>query len=104
MPDGQRTERVGADELRALFNDQGMYERLLDGELSSLVTYRGNPSPLSKQPPGTKSQEVTYFDGGTVVARVHQFVLPDGSLGASGLPDPKAVLVNDVLYVLDPDI
>lgn len=95
--------RVGASELRAVFNKAGFYERVLDGELAELVIWRGTPSPHSRQPNGTESQQVAYFDRGVEIARVHQFVLKDGSLGASGRPDPKAVLIDDVLYVLDPD-
>ncbi len=34
----------------------------------------------------------------TPVALVHQYVRPDGTLGGSGLPDPKVLVVgNEVL-------
>ena len=88
--------------LRRLFNSARFYERVLSRELSALVVYRRIPSPLSNQPPGTMSEEVEYYSATEVVARVHQFVLPDGSLGASGRPDPKALVWEDTLYVLKP--
>jgi hypothetical protein len=32
------------------------------------------------------------------MARVHQYVLVDGTIGASGRPDPKRVFYEGVLY------
>jgi hypothetical protein len=31
---------------------------------------------------------------------VHQYLRPDGKVGGSGRPDPKAVLDGDTLYLL----
>ena len=44
---------------------------------------------------------VGYFEGtdGPRVALVHQYLRPDGTVGASGRPDPKAVLERGTLYV-----
>lgn len=95
-----KIREVGRDELRRIFKELKLHERLTAGELSSMVVTRAPASRRSNQPPGTESQEVAYFDGRTEVARVHQFVLPDGSIGASGKPDPKAVLDEGTLYVL----
>jgi hypothetical protein len=36
------------------------------------------------------------------VAVAHQYLRPDGTLGASGRPDPKAIFSEDVLYIIDP--
>lgn len=49
-------------------------------------------------PHGTRKQMVAYFEGSQKVALVHQVALPDGSLGASGLPDPKELLVEDTVW------
>jgi hypothetical protein len=49
---------------------------------------------------GTRSQLVAYYDGSVVVARVHQFLQPDGTLGASQIPDPKELLVGDEIWVV----
>jgi hypothetical protein len=32
------------------------------------------------------------------VALVHQYVRPDGSIGGSGLPDPKRVVIGGTVY------
>lgn len=43
---------------------------------------------------------ISYLDtNGQEVARVHQYLQPDGTLGASGKPDPKRLLQGGVLYI-----
>jgi hypothetical protein len=66
---------------------------------------RSRPAPVaSGEPAGTLSQTVDYLDNNwRVVARVHQYRRADGTLGASGLPDPKKLVVDGVELVLDPD-
>lgn len=92
---------MSPDELRRLFNDGRYYERALAGEL--LMSVESDPPPRAEagQPPGTKSQMVWYFDKSlNRVALVHQYVLPDGSIGASGRPDPKRLLLDqEILFV-----
>ena len=45
---------------------------------------------------------VEYIDANdNQIALVHQYRLPDGNLGGSGLPDPKKLLVGDILYLID---
>ncbi|MEK7692793.1 MAG: hypothetical protein AAB349_01210, partial [Chloroflexota bacterium] len=62
-----------------------------------------HPVALPGEPPGTVSHIVRYFDkGGRVVAIVHEFVLPDGSRGGSGRPDPKWVRIGPRAYKLKP--
>ncbi len=41
---------------------------------------------------------VAYFDGVRKVALVHRYLRPDGTVGASGMPDPKELLDDDVIY------
>ena len=55
--------------------------------------------PERRQPPGTVAQIVVYFDQGVPVAEVHQYVLPTGAIGASGLPDPVRVVLNNRVYM-----
>lgn len=50
--------------------------------------------------PGTRSQLVAYFDGDIIVARVHQFLQPDGTLGASQIPDPKELRVESEIWIV----
>jgi hypothetical protein len=67
-----------------------------------MIDSSGVPSPKANQPPGTLSQRVTYWEsaGGSLrqVAVVHRYLRPDGSLGASGLPDPKRVFYDGIVY------
>ena len=61
-----------------------------------------NPAPITAgQRAGTKSEIIEYRNADITVARVHQYTRSDGSIGASGLPDPNKVLKDDVLYILD---
>lgn len=71
-----------------------------EGTLHELVVEDGHPSPASSgEPVCTRSQYVLYLDPrGEKVAEVHQYVRPDGGIGASGRPDPKALLIDDVVY------
>ncbi|MBW3578328.1 MAG: hypothetical protein KY462_11435 [Actinobacteria bacterium] len=76
-------------QLRRLFNEGEFYERMLGGELSAMKVDENRPSKAANQPAGTRSEEWLYDEGATVVARVHQYVLPDGTIGASGRPDRR---------------
>jgi hypothetical protein len=84
------TTEVYTDEwtLRRRFAELGVLGRLESGSLRAVVMRRSTPL-VQGLPPGTEAQIVYYFEGESRVAVVHQFVLPDGSIGASGLPDPK---------------
>lgn len=45
---------------------------------------------------------VSYRDNdGNEVARVHQYLRTDGTIGASGKPDPKRLLEGRTLYRLE---
>lgn len=94
--------RVSETELRKLFNDN--YLPLIGTKRIVERVMRGagrHPSlPLAKEPYCTESQEVSYSDPATgdELARAHRYLRPDGKIGASGLPDPKRVFVNGVLY------
>jgi hypothetical protein len=93
--------RILEPEMRKLFNEGTYVERLACGELLGTVLEQ-NPAPLrANEPPGTLSQMVSYRDkDDNEVARVHQYLRPDGTIGASGKPDPKRLLHNGTLYRL----
>ena len=62
----------------------------LDGLTAKLLRDKEIANPQEWQgPPGTRSQIIRYFKGRQWVLEVHQYLRPDGTLGASGLPDPK---------------
>jgi hypothetical protein len=97
-----RIERVTEEELRKLFNDNYL-PKIQAGQIQEKVLRGGgrHPSlPLANEPYCTESQVVSYIDPSSnqEVARAHRYLRPDGTIGASGLPDPKRVFLNDVLY------
>ena len=50
----------------------------------------------------TRSQVLRYFDGnGIRIAVVHQIRNPDGTIGASGKPDPKYLQLEDEILRVD---
>jgi hypothetical protein len=67
-----------------------------------IVASEGKPNARAGEPIGTLSQRVEYWDtdGAALykIAVVHRYLRPDGTLGASGLPDPKRVLHDGVIY------
>src|SRR4051794_12295332 len=80
---------VDAQTLRHRFNVLDYHGALLRGELIPLVKKDQIIRPGTALPVGTRSQLIFYMQGQSVVAKVHQYLLPDGTLGASGRPDPK---------------
>jgi hypothetical protein len=84
-----------------MFNEERFFERSEAGEIKAIVVHSGTPSPDIELPPDSKSQLISYRDiNGLEVARAHQYILPDGRIGASGKPDPKRILKNGRLYRL----
>ena len=84
-----------------MFNEGGYWLRAQIGPLWQTVEESGHPSPpLAGEPYCTRSEIVAYRDeNGRQVARVHQYVRPDGRLGLEGEPDPKMLLHEGVLYM-----
>jgi hypothetical protein len=87
---------------RQRFRETGILERILNGELHADIFRNSLAKPSAGQPPGTRSQMVRYRDraDGTTVVIVHRYLLPDGTLGGSGLPDPKWLLDGDSMLVI----
>lgn len=92
---------VSATELREAFARERILERANVGELWTIVRKDAHPSPgPAGEPHCTRSQIIYYYEGLTRVAVAHQYLRRDGSLGASGMPDPKRLLVGDeILFV-----
>jgi hypothetical protein len=90
--------------IRRIFNSEGYLERIQNGEYNERITYKKHRSPpLIWLPVCTWSQRVAYYDKklGTKVLEVHRYLQPDGKLGASGLPDPKELYHEGVLYLAE---
>jgi hypothetical protein len=83
-----------------LFEEKNLWLRSMTGDLHTVKIADGHPAPSqSKEPYCTRSQRLAYVDAaGHAVAHVHQYVRPNGSLGASGKPDPKLILHEGTLY------
>lgn len=86
-----------------MFNDGRYVERAAEGEFTIHVAPGGDHHPTSPKAPVpfcTRSQEIVLRDrNGREIATWHQYLQPDGTLGASGKPDPKRLLKDGVLYV-----
>jgi len=96
-------EWVAASELHKIFNAGRYYEKVQSGELKCFPDSdrpRRHHAPPS-EPVCTWSETWFYYDkNGDPVAVVHQYVRPDGNLGASGLPDPKCLFLQDKVLKL----
>jgi len=98
MPPNQRpVEYVSNDIIRQEFNRLQIEFRASLGELLKILTRNKH---LSQPPEGvpycTNSQIVYYYEPGNLLLAVaHQYLLPDGTLGGSGKPDPKLLVLPD---------
>lgn len=94
---------VSPTELRRMFNEGKYLERAQAREFSERIIADRHPSkPKANEPFCTRSQMVSYIDrGGREVVRFHRYLRTDGTLGASGKPDPKVILYNLVQYIAD---
>ena len=90
------SRRVTPQELRDLFNAGAYYERVASNELIATIESERPARTEANEPPGTLSQMVWYYDASLQrLALIHQYLRPDGSLGGSGRPDPKRLLLNE---------
>ncbi len=88
-----------------MFNARDYDGRVAVGELTRTVFREHEAPPSAGQPAGTLSQMVRYANRQQrTVAEAHRYLLPDGTIGASGLHDPKRLFLADVILVVDPSI
>lgn len=94
--------RIDPEEMRRIFNDNDYLEKAQRGELTENIIDDRHPSlPKAQEPFCTQSQMISYIDrDGNEVARVHQYLRPDSTIGASGRPDPKKLFHDGQYYVL----
>ena len=71
-----------------MFKELGYERAIIEKRARAGTPYKDDPGP-SHEPAGTRSQVVPYFIKGVKIALCHQYLRPDGTVGASGLPDPK---------------
>jgi hypothetical protein len=59
-----------------------------------------NPDPR-QGPFCTHWQFIRYVnDSDELIVEIHQYLRPDGTLGASGKPDPKRLRIGNILYAV----
>jgi hypothetical protein len=94
--------RVPAGQIRRLFNTSAVPAMIANGILTAQYLRDAvlrNPAAVG-EPPGTRSQIIRYADAtGRWIVEVHQYLRPDGTLGASGRPDPKRLRLAGIIYV-----
>jgi len=87
--------------MRRRFNRGRYHQRTLTGQLTVHINRNTHPSRTeASEPFCTQTQEISYFDGPVEVVRIHQYLRPDDTLGASGQPDPKRIFEGGILYRL----
>lgn len=87
--------------MRRIFNENNLWEKVKSGELNAVILESRKAPADAQQGDNTLSQSISYRDSdGNEIARVHQYLKPDNTLGGSGKPDPKRVFHEGVLYRL----
>ncbi|MCY3986515.1 MAG: hypothetical protein OXF23_05700 [Candidatus Dadabacteria bacterium] len=91
---------ISPKEIRELFNsnilpdiDQGLF-------IVEIQTDKHPSSNKASEPYCTRSQFVKYVDKYSLkeIAWAHRYLRPDFTIGASGKPDPKMVLLDGITY------
>jgi hypothetical protein len=101
--DSTPIKRLSKIEMRKMFHEYQCMQKLANGALRSMVLKQRHSNPItSKQQFCTHSQLVSIQDSnGEEIVRAHQYKRPDGTIGASGLPDPVRLFIGGVIYKLE---
>lgn len=91
---------INRNQIQQMFNDGGYWPRAQAGEFRQALEKESHLDPLkTAEPLCTHSQFLIYYDKeDNEIARVHQYKRPDGTLGGTGRPDPKRLILEDVIY------
>src|SRR5690349_2632573 len=91
-------QRVDPVKMCQLFNEGKYWERLQSGEFTAkMLDDRHQSLMKADEPYCTQSQSIAYLDSnGMDVVRIHQYLRPDNTLGAGGLPDPKRLYQDGI--------
>lgn len=85
--------------MRRIFKDAGFLEPEKHGY--TVIPEDGGPPGDGAPEDAVLSRMLIYFDRfGRPVAAAHEYLRSDGTRTASGMPDPKRVLVGRTQYVL----
>jgi len=96
-------KRIPVSEMQKMFNEGAYWDKAKSGELTSVTLENRHPSlTAAHEPFCTQSQMISYSDtNNQEIARVHQYLRSDGTIGASGKPDPKRLFKDGTLYRLE---
>src|ERR1700690_4085548 len=102
MADSKPHPRLPIEEMQRRFNDGRYWERMQAGEFrEEVIEYHPNtiyPEVLERHP-GAVSVTTHYLDeNDTLIAELHYFRMPDGSVIPGKRPDPKLLFEDGVLY------
>ncbi|HXN05449.1 MAG TPA: hypothetical protein VN944_00120 [Nitrospiria bacterium] len=91
--------------IRQLFNNSDYPSKIGGGNLISLeICDREISKPRAieiGEPFGTRFQLIRYFEAGNWVVEVAQYLRPNGTIGASGMQDPKRLRIGDIIYIIE---
>ena len=102
LPENEQLEYTTTTSIRRLFNESQYPDTIARGLLTpKLLRDDVLKEPGERgEPPGTRGQLVRYSDhNGRWVVEVFQYLRPDGTIGASGRPDPKRLRLGGKIYV-----
>ena len=89
---------VAEHDLRRRFAAGDYLNRAMNGEFGCCLKAEGRPTSPD-EPAGTRSIMVSYVNElRHRIIMVHIYLRPDGSIGASGQPDPKWLFEDGVVY------
>src|SRR4030042_5919811 len=96
----KKVEFVSGYIIRQYFNKNDFFNRMLRGEFTTEVGWKKHHAPID-EPICTWSQIVYYYDHShRLIAEVHQYLRPDGTIGAYGKPDPKKIFLPDKILAI----
>ena len=102
-PPLSEVEKVSPSTIRDLFNGSQYPGLIANCALKKEFIRRKhlqNPSQRG-EPPCTHSEIIHYIStDGELSVKIHQYLRPDGSLGASGKPDPKKLKLEGKIYTI----
>ena len=100
--DPRPVEKLSPNIIRQIFNSEEYFEKINSVEIYTCISKNSHlENPRPPDPYCTHSQILYYYSQEPrLVAIVHQYQRPDGSLGQSGLPDPKKVFLPERIIQL----
>ena len=108
-PHNPQIVNVSAVRIREIFNTSQHATSIENGEYLEVFVrddvLQDETARKKNLPLGTRSQYLRYFNlRRQWMVEIHRYLQPDGTLGASGRPDPKRVNMGDVIYKYDPEL